>query len=85
MTEVASRKHELKCWSEFFHPVASGIKPFEVRLNDRDFQPGDTLRLMEYVPEHGYTGDECTVDVVSVWANLPGVQPGHVVMLINKR
>jgi len=40
--------HELKINPEFFDAVASGIKTFEVRKNDRPFRIGDTLVLLEF-------------------------------------
>lgn len=43
-----SKTHELKCWPEFYDSVALGIKNFEVRKNDRDFQAGDEVELQEY-------------------------------------
>lgn len=43
--------HDLKCWPEFFRPLCQGIKTFEVRLNDRNYQVGDTLQLWEWKPE----------------------------------
>lgn len=43
-------KHELKTWPEFFEPVAHGDKTFELRFNDRDYQPGDVLHLREFTP-----------------------------------
>ena len=54
------RQHELKCWPLFFEAVASGVKPFEVRRDDRGYQPGDLLRLREWNPDsETYTGREC--------------------------
>lgn len=40
-------KHELKTWKEYFEPILSGDKTFEVRKNDRDFKVGDLLVLIE--------------------------------------
>ena len=44
--------HELKTWPEFFDAVDRGEKTFEVRLDDRGFQVGDTLRLQRFRPGH---------------------------------
>jgi hypothetical protein len=51
--------HELKSWPDFFEPVQSGAKQFELRRNDRKFQLGDILRLREWDErEERYTGRE---------------------------
>lgn len=42
--------HDLKCWPEYFAAVRDGIKPFEVRKNDRNFAVGDVLVLWEFDP-----------------------------------
>jgi len=42
--------HLLKTWPEFFKASLEGIKKFEVRINDRDFQVGDILVLQEFFP-----------------------------------
>lgn len=44
-------KHELKIWPQYYERVADGTKTFEVRNNDRDFQPGDEITLHEWDPE----------------------------------
>lgn len=47
--------HHLKILPRFFEDVYNLKKNFEIRRNDRDFQVGDLLHLMEY--EKGeYTG-----------------------------
>ena len=66
--------HELKTWSQYFGAIAVGVKRFEVRKNDRNFQLGDTLRLMEFDPiSRSYTGRWLERDVTFV---LPGGQFG---------
>lgn len=51
--------HEVKCWREPFAALKSGAKPWELRLNDRDYRTGDTLRQFEWnEAENCYTGDE---------------------------
>ena len=66
------KSHTLKIDPAVFADVLSGAKTFEIRFNDRDFQVGDTLRLLE--TEHDgadmksgapliYTGREVTKTV----------------------
>jgi len=51
------KTHELKIKPEYFNPVISGEKTFEIRKNDRDYKVGDYLILKEYENE-SYTGNE---------------------------
>lgn len=46
-----SKTHTLKTLPEYFIEVWNGKKKFEVRKNDRDFQVGDILKLIEYDPQ----------------------------------
>jgi hypothetical protein len=57
-----SSEHELKTWPVYFNRLVSGEKTFEVRLNDRGFQAGDTLRLREYDKDKDHECDrqDCT-------------------------
>lgn len=43
-------KHELKTWPQYFCRVEDGSKTFEVRKNDRGYQPGDIVVLREWDP-----------------------------------
>ena len=40
------RTHELKTLERYWRRVEMGVKTFEIRKNDRDFQVGDMLRLV---------------------------------------
>lgn len=44
------KTHELKCHPNEFDAILRGDKTVEMRLNDRDYQTGDTLHLREYDP-----------------------------------
>ena len=59
--------HHLKCLKPFYQLSLDGIKPWEVRINDRNYQDGDILLLQEYEPLHvSYTGRQHYVKVVKV-------------------
>lgn len=75
-------KHKLKIWPTYFEAVISGAKTFEVRKDDRPYNPGDVLVLCEFNGE--YTGRVCEVDVPYV---LRGVycRDGYCIMSIKPR
>ncbi len=78
--------HELKTWPEMFHAVKSGKKRFELRRDDRGFQEGDRLRLMEWNPNARpcYTGHSLLVRVTFVLrdAEMFGLASGFCAMSI---
>ena len=50
--------HDLKEWPEPFSEVKKGRKRHEVRVFDRNYQPGDDIILREYDPNtEQYTGE----------------------------
>lgn len=68
--------HDLRSWPDYFEPIFDGKKSFELRLNDRNFQVGDLLRLREYNDRNGtYTGREVTKRVTYI---LQGVGSGGI-------
>lgn len=80
---TADTVHRLKTWAPYFNAVIDGIKPFEVRRDDRGFQRGDRVRLVETAERDGDwipTGREAEYRITYV---LPGgqfgIEPGHVV------
>lgn len=67
-------EHKVKSWPSFFEATLSGAKTHDVRrMRDRDYQVGDTLRLMEFDPEKNrYTGRELCVRITYITsANAP--------------
>lgn len=51
--------HYLKVWPEFIEPLKKGLKTFEIRKHDRNYQVNDILVLQEWDPKtEKYTGEE---------------------------
>lgn len=57
------KEHNLKCKSVYFQAQIMGLKNFEIRLNDLDFQVGDRLNLWEINDSNEETGETATVTV----------------------
>ena len=75
------KKHELKILPKYFQAVWSGIKTFELRKDDRDYQRGDILVLREWDGEE-YTGSAICVKVTYILQNAEkyGLKDGYVIM-----
>jgi len=56
------REHNLKTIPPYFQDVLDGVKTFEYRYNDRDYQVGDILVLQEYL-DGEYSGRKLQVVV----------------------
>jgi hypothetical protein len=54
MPSKTGKHHELKTDSYVFEQSIQGLKPWEIRRNDRGFRAGDTVTLQET----RFTGDE---------------------------
>lgn len=73
--------HELKIYNEYFEDVLTGVKSFEIRKNDRNFNVGDLLALNEF-DGVTYTGRCCLVSVDYIMNNPDYVKENMVVMSI---
>lgn len=58
--------HSLKIQSKYFADVVSGLKTFEIRKNDRDYEVGDILELEEIDSDFEYTGNSHYVQVTYI-------------------
>lgn len=73
--------HALKCWPDYFRPLALGLKTFEWRKNDRAYKVGDILVLREYDPDRDfYSGDSVTRRVTFVMGDAFEMPTGYVVL-----
>lgn len=82
-------QHLLLVLPEFFQLSIDGLKPFEIRKNDRDFKVGDSVTLMEtkfssfekHVEQFplSYTGRSVTKKITSLVSDY-GLQDGFVVL-----
>lgn len=73
--------HELKILPEYFSGVWDGIKPFELRRDDRDYQVGDELLLREW-DGNDYTGSFIKVCITYILRNCPeyGLTNGYCIL-----
>ena len=76
--------HELKILPEYFQSVWDCVKTFELRKDDRNYQPGDFLVLKEWDGEK-FTGSALCVKVTYVLRNVAqyGLQDGYIIMGIS--
>lgn len=82
--------HALKSWQEYFAMTMAGDKDWEIRKNDRDYQPGDTVQLFEWVrPDFNqvgvmlkagrFTGERSPYFLIkSITYSTPGLMDGYV-------
>lgn len=83
-SEGEASTHDLKTWPEPFAAIRAGLKPWELRKDDREYQTGDVLRLREWSPtDDAYTGEveERRVGWLLHGGNF-GLPSGYVIMTI---
>lgn len=77
------RRIDLKVLPKFFEDLTTGLKNFELRYNDRDFQVGDILCLREWDDQtKQYSGNHRAREVTYVLhQGVPrGLEPGYVIL-----
>lgn len=72
-------KHYLKCYGQYYEAVASGIKTFEIRKNDRNFQVGDRIVLCER-KDSEFTGAKLEKVITYITDFPAGLKEGYVVL-----
>jgi hypothetical protein len=83
MKEVP-KLHELKILPNYFEDVMGGVKTFELRKYDRDYEVGDMITLKEWNDNH-YTKRELFVEIVYILRDCPeyGLMDGYVILGID--
>lgn len=74
--------HRVKCFERWFAEVTTGLKPFEIRKNDRDYQVGDLLELNE-TKDGEYSARAALYKITSVMPSedFPdGIKAGYAVL-----
>lgn len=93
--EVMRDDHKLKCLTQYFQDISDGVKTFEVRFNDRNFQVGQIIELLEIVkmPKDNlldkekdiiYTGRKLKVRITYILDDINFCKEGYVVLGIEK-
>ncbi|MBO7713932.1 MAG: DUF3850 domain-containing protein [Methanobrevibacter sp.] len=73
--------HRLKILPEYYDAVVSGIKNFELRKDDREYQVGDFIVLQEYDGKQ-FTGRETGFQIRYILRNCPeyGLMDGYCII-----
>ena len=77
--------HPLKTKAAYWDRVASGDKPFDLRVNDRDFQRGDQVVLIRQPSDENdplimSVGEELTREITYVLSNFDGLEAGYCIL-----
>lgn len=78
--------HYLKIKPEYYKDVECGIKTFELRKNDRNFQVGDVLMLIKLDDKGNETDQVTRVKVNYILKDCPqyGLKDGYAILGITK-
>ncbi len=82
---ISTRWHRLKVWPNEFKELLTGIKSFEFRKNNRDFQAYDYLVLEEWNQETKlYTGRCVAREITSTLSGKFGMPDGFIALSLRK-
>ena len=75
--------HELKIEEKFFKRLTAGLKTFEIRLNDRDFQVNDTITFIitPFGAKHDYSYPENHYLITYIYSGY-GLEEGFCILSI---
>jgi hypothetical protein len=74
------RVHQLKTVEPYYSAVKSGVKTFEVRKFDRDYQIGDFLDLVHYDPKTNKLGERLSKRITYMLTDAPYVPEDYVII-----
>jgi hypothetical protein len=58
------KRHTIKIWPDYFRAVCLKRKTFELRKNDRNYEPGDLVTMKEWDPvTRKYTGSKISATI----------------------
>lgn len=79
--EIRNRRieHDIKISSIFFADSRDGIKPFELRKNDRNYNTGDILKMREY-RDGEMTGNVIRKEITYVLEDFEGLMQGYCIL-----
>lgn len=74
-----SKTITIKCLPEYFEAANAGIKPWELRYDDRNYAVGDLLIMREW-KDGKYTGRQLTGKITYILRNFTGLAEGWVIL-----
>lgn len=75
--------HEVKILPEYYDAVASGVKTWELRYDDRGYSVGDLMILKEW-KDNVFTGRRLTVKITYILRGYAGLADGWAILSIKK-
>lgn len=74
---------EVKCLPEYYEAVQSGVKSWELRFDDRNYDVGDLLILREW-KDGVYTGRRLTTKITYILKDFAGLKDGWAILSVKK-